>query len=172
MSVRPLQAVVMNGQHLVISSLPLPCRPLWLLVLNVGTLTRCLMEVALRQKAGFIESKCYSFAEDPSSNHCWGPLRSLFTAGGWSELPMVTQQVKGQAGHSIIKPSGRETSFPAICHAPSVFLRWQSGIIHPKRFLGKQGVWGIKLWEDRWTSAKETASRFDSSFSRWRRKPS
>lgn len=34
MSVLPLQTVVMNGQHLVISSLPLPSRPSWLLVLN------------------------------------------------------------------------------------------------------------------------------------------
>lgn len=56
MSVLPLQAFVMNGQHLVISSLPLPSRPSWLLVLNLGTLTGCLMEVALGRKAGFIES--------------------------------------------------------------------------------------------------------------------
>lgn len=91
MSVLLLQAIVMNGQHLVESpSLPLPSRPSWLLVSSSSTLTGCLMEVALRQKRQFYWIKCCSFTEDLSSNHCWRPLRPSFIAGGWSELPMVT----------------------------------------------------------------------------------
>jgi hypothetical protein len=70
MSPVPSQAVVMNETICLLSSLPLPSRPPQSLVFSQGTLTECLMKVALRQRAGFIESKRHSFTQDLSSNHC------------------------------------------------------------------------------------------------------
>lgn len=90
MSPVPSQAVIMNGTICLLSSLPLPSRPLQPLVFHRGTLTECLMEEALRRRSSFIESKRHSFTQDLPSNHWWRPSRPSFTAGGWSALPMVT----------------------------------------------------------------------------------
>lgn len=81
-----------------LSSSPLPRRPLWLLVLNRGTLTGCLMKVALRQKAGLLNQNAV-VAEDLSFIQ---PLLKAFQALVYSRWMKQTSH-----GHLASQGPGR-----------------------------------------------------------------
>lgn len=132
-----------------ISSSALPSRPSGLLVFNRSTLTGCLMEVALRQKAGFIESKCCSFSEDLSPDHRRRPPRPSFTAGGWSELP--TQ---------------RPGNLP-VCHLSRTLSVSERAVGNdpPKGFWGKRGSEEPSYGERNASLPGAVGSRSDSAFS-------
>lgn len=116
MSPVPSQAVIMNGTIYLLSSLPLPSRPLQPLVFR-GALWQSVWWrrpwggglVLLNQNAiASLKTFHPTTAEGLPGPH----LQQVDGA----RFPWSLSESGGQARHSIIKSSGHETSTSAICH--------------------------------------------------------
>lgn len=151
-----------------------PClsRPSGYLSQTRALWTGCLMEVALRQKASFIESKCCSFTEDLSSNHCWRPLRPLVYSRWmkWASPWSLNKSRARQAFHNEVQRPWNLR----FCHL-SCTLSVSSVAVRnypSKRVSGKQGFEEYSYGERNESLPGDTGSRLNSNFSKWRIKPS